>query len=293
LELEKMSAEYRPVPTIPFHSIDARLEKHGIKLEFHGATTALIGARGTLFATSDGNSTHFERKLGVDAHDVLEAIEAEYSVGLVDENDCRFWGGADDDQLAASNPYTKASESWILIEGPSLGDAKFVKEWVEAAQAADEALMDYFRKNPVFGEDGGRIEIADLFEFTPCAMALLCWWINDKGVFGVNLLHSVHAEAITVMAATGFLTRVDHHYWMSIPRGCNISPIMDALLQFVETGKVDGPQHFARLLTTMTQEEMCAFKCRLKEVGGPADRNSGLRKIRLVCSMGRKIQSDE
>src|SRR3954454_1519737 len=87
-----MSAEYRPVCEIPFHSIDKRLAKHGIEVQHRGAVTDLIGPLGTLFATPEGSSTHFERALAVDARAVIDALEMEYGTKIVDENDHRFWG---------------------------------------------------------------------------------------------------------------------------------------------------------------------------------------------------------
>jgi hypothetical protein len=86
-----MSVEFGPVTTIPFHYIDERLEKYGIKVERYGYRTALIGRNGTLFVTPEGESTHFENKF-VDTDDVLDAIRAEYQVEIVDEEDRRFWG---------------------------------------------------------------------------------------------------------------------------------------------------------------------------------------------------------
>jgi hypothetical protein len=87
-----VSAEFRPVSPISFKVIDKRLEKYGIRVDLSGATTALIGPHGTLFATPEGNSTHFECKLGVDVQIMLDMIETKYGMPVVDENDHRFWG---------------------------------------------------------------------------------------------------------------------------------------------------------------------------------------------------------
>jgi len=87
-----MSAEYRPVHEIPFHNIDKRLEKYGIEVQHRGAVTYLTGPFGTLFATPEGSSTHFERALAVDTHAVIDALEMEYGTKIVDEDDHRFWG---------------------------------------------------------------------------------------------------------------------------------------------------------------------------------------------------------
>ena len=38
-----MSVEFRPVSAIPFHYIDERLEKYGIKVERYGYGTVLTG----------------------------------------------------------------------------------------------------------------------------------------------------------------------------------------------------------------------------------------------------------
>ena len=68
-----MSVEYRPVSAIPFGAIDKRLEKYGIEVEMSGHITRLTGPNGTLFVKPKGDSTHFERKLGVDTEAVLNA----------------------------------------------------------------------------------------------------------------------------------------------------------------------------------------------------------------------------
>ena len=94
-----MSMEYRPVSAIQFSSIDNRLEKYGLKVEMSGHATALSGRNGVLFAKPEGESTHFERKLGVDTEDVLEAIRTEYGVEIVDENDYRFWGFSSEEAM--------------------------------------------------------------------------------------------------------------------------------------------------------------------------------------------------
>jgi hypothetical protein len=78
-----MSAEYRPVTAIPFCDIDKRLEKYGIKVDASCTITALIGSQGTLFARPEGNSTHFDCRLGVDVQAVLDAIETEYGITII------------------------------------------------------------------------------------------------------------------------------------------------------------------------------------------------------------------
>jgi hypothetical protein len=88
---DAISVEFRPLSAIPFHYIDERLEKYGIKVERYGYETTLTGRAGTLFATPEGGSTHFENKY-TDTDDILDAIQTEYQVEIVGENDPLFWG---------------------------------------------------------------------------------------------------------------------------------------------------------------------------------------------------------
>src|SRR6476661_4036566 len=187
-----MSAEYRPVTEIPFHVIDQRLGKYGIKLELHGAITGLIGPYGTLFARPEGNSTHFQRGVGVDTQ------------AVVDEIDHRFWGFAShDDMLEAYSRSDRPSEfsprNWVLVEGPSIGDANFTIAWLMAAIAADKALQAYFQEHPRFRERLRRIEIATLIEFAPCSMAFVRMWLQQKGTFSIDLFDSEDADNFPVM----------------------------------------------------------------------------------------------
>jgi hypothetical protein len=264
-----MSAEYRPVHEIPFRNIDERLEKYGIRVELLGATTGLVGAHGTLFARPEGNSTHFERGVGVDTQAVLDAIETEYGITIVDESDHRFWGFAShDDMLEAYSRSDRPSEfsprNWVLVEGPSIGDANFTIAWLMAAIAADKALQAYFQEHPRFRERLRRIEIATLIEFAPCSMAFVRMWLQQKGTFSIDLFDSEDADIFPVMTAAGFFTRTGQRYQMTIPQGVNIAALRDALLQLAETEDEHCFLHPESLLVTMTRMEAETWKGRLE-----------------------------
>ena len=87
-----MSTEYRPVFAIQFSALDKRLEKYGIKVDISDHNTALTGPNGILVATPEGESIHCERKLRVDTEAVLNAIQTEYGIEIVDENDHAILG---------------------------------------------------------------------------------------------------------------------------------------------------------------------------------------------------------
>jgi hypothetical protein len=264
-----MSAEYRPVSAIPFHVIDKRLEKYGMKVEHHGAVTALIGPLGTLFATPDGNSTHFERKFDVDTQAVLDAIEREYGIEIVDENDHRFWGFASHDDLLEAccrpgRPTKISPRSWVLIEGPSIGDAEFAKQWLEVALKADQAMEAYFKEHSAFRQSIQRVEIASLVEFAPSAMAFVRMWLSNIGVFAIDLFDCLEAELFSVMAAAGFFTRTGQRYQMTIPERIDVLTMRDALLQLAETEDEHYFLHPERLSVTLTNREAENWKCRLE-----------------------------
>src|SRR5437899_118619 len=169
-----MSAEYKPVYTIAFNLIDKRLEKYGIKVELSDAITALRGPHGTLFARPEGTSTRFERRLGVDVQAILDAIETEYGITIVDENDYRFWGFTGRNEMLAaysrtSRPSEVSPRNWILIEGPCILDADFTAAWLATAVQADEVLDGYFQTNPSFREWLYRLETTTVFKFAPWA----------------------------------------------------------------------------------------------------------------------------
>ena len=259
-----MSAEYRPVSAIPFHVIDKRLEKYGIKVDLSGAVTALIGPYGSLFARPEGDSTHFERHICVDTQAVLDAIETEYGIEIVDENDHRFWGFASDDEVveACRRPGRTFEVDWILIEGPSIGDADFTMAWLGAVVEADEVLEAYFQKDPRFRETLRRLEIASLIEFAPRALAFVRMWL-EEGVFAIDRFDSEYAEMFSVMAPVGFFTRTGQRYQMTIPQRVDIVAIRDALVRLAETEDKDGFLHPERLLVTMTRGEAESWKRRL------------------------------
>jgi hypothetical protein len=266
-----MSAEYRPVSNLAFHTIDDRLEKHGIKVEFGGAVTKLVGPFGVLFATLEGNSTHFERALGVETQAVVDAIEKEYGIEIIDENDHRFWGFASHDDLleAYCRPDRDSKISprnLVLVEGPSIGDAEFAKQWTEGALKADAVLEAYFQENPGFREKLHRIETVALVKFAPCVMAFVRMWLQQQGVFSIDLFDSEDADLFSVMAAMGFFSRTGERYQMTIPQTVDISAILHALLRLAGTEDEHSFLHPESLLVTLTAAEAETWKCRLNSI---------------------------
>ena len=267
-----MSAEYRPVTAISFRAIDTRLEKYGIKVDMSDAITTLVGPHGTLFARPEGNSTHFERRLGVDTQAILDAIEREYSVVIVDENDHRFWGFTSHDQMVAE--FKDPSRSWpvnrsILIEGPSIGDGDFTAAWLAAAVQADGALRAYFKVDSNSQESLPRPVIRTLTKIVPCAVAFLHMWLEEKGVYTIDLFDTKYADIVPIMAVAGFFKRTGERYQMTIPQRVNLVIICDALVRLAENAEKDGLWQPENLLVTLTREEAGRWKGRLLAMDCP------------------------
>ena len=267
-----MSAEYRPVRDIPFRTIDERLERYGIKLEYCGAVTKLIGPSGILFAEPEGNSTHFERHLGVDTDAALDALEREYGIEIVDENDHRFWGFATVDEMNASFKEVAIARCrsaelcgihWILVEGPCSGNAEFAYRWLQSAIEADRLLQGYFHENPDFRSRIRRLEIACNIEFAPSAMAFIRMWLERGVAFSVDLIDSEWAEIACVMAAVGFFLQTGVRYQMTVPKQLTIDLIKRALLQLAGTEDAESILHPENLLASITRAQTQEWNQRL------------------------------
>src|SRR5258708_19043825 len=76
----------------------------------------------------------------------------------------------------SGRPSEVSPRNWVLVEGPSIGDANFTIAWLMAAVEADKALQAYFQEHPRFRERLRRIEIFSLIEFAPCGMAFVRMW---------------------------------------------------------------------------------------------------------------------
>src|SRR5205085_5637065 len=55
-------------------------------------------------------------------------------------------------------PTEISPRSWVLVEGSSIGDAEFAKQWLSAALKADEALEIYFKEDSAFRQSIQRSE---------------------------------------------------------------------------------------------------------------------------------------
>jgi hypothetical protein len=255
-----MSAEYRPVYNLPFDLLDGRLEKYGISVDQQGGVTCLVGPHGVLVARPEGNSTHFERSLGVDTQAVLDALAVEYGIEIVDENDLRFWGFSSKAEMIASRAKALSwNDLWILVEGPAVSDARFAIDWLQAAIDADRMLEQVFEQHPEFRKCLPSREMA----FAASALAFIGTWIEEQGVFSFSLIRNCRANIFSVMAGLGFFTLTGGRYQLTIPSHLKVEKIVDAMCSLAATEDEEGSFYPHRLLATMSLPETDNWKEKL------------------------------
>src|ERR1700757_4880110 len=119
--------------------------------------------------------------------------------------------------------------SFILVEGPGCGDARFVSEWLSKALKADEILQQMrFTERDLFE----RIESLELIyrvAFAPVALACVRKWFRTLGAFTVNIPNSQWSDMLAVIADIGFLTQTGNRYQMTLPKTLDSESIGSAL----------------------------------------------------------------
>jgi hypothetical protein len=256
-----MSAEYRTLEPLPFHSLN-RLEKHGISVEMGAGYAELIGPHGVLCARPEEDSTHFERSLCVDTQAILEAIEKEYGVTILDEDDPRFWGFKDHgDMVRAMNEPGRR----VLVEGPSIRDLDFAAAWLMAVVGAHERFWEC-SKDPRFRASLDYLQIRSFIEFHNSAMDFVGSWLQGKGAFEFEVQNHVRGVTFAVMKALGFFSLTDQRYQMTMPSGVTQEDIYKAVHRLTEMHDGNGCLCPEELLVSMEPQEAKEWAVRLKDM---------------------------
>ena len=86
-------------------------------------------------------------------------------------------------------------------------------------------------------------------------MAFICCWQDSWPAFSFDLFSSEWFEAFAYMTATGFFTRTDQHYQMTLPPALTSETVALALLQLAATEDENDLSNPQWLLATMTEED--------------------------------------
>lgn len=123
-------------------------------------------------------------------------------------------------------------EPWVLVEGPSSGDAEFTTQWLLAAISADGLLEDYYAIDPSFRPLILGLETMYCIEFVPAAMAFLRKWLKTRSAFSLSLFDSQWTHMFAIMAGVGFFTRTGDRYQITVPKNLMITSIKGARAQY-------------------------------------------------------------
>jgi hypothetical protein len=157
-------------------------------------------------------------------------------------------------------------EPWVLVEGPSSGDAEFTSQWLLAAIAADRLLEEYYAKDPNFRPSILGLETMYCIEFVPAAMAFLRKWLKTQTAFSLSLFDSQWTHMFSIMEGVGFFTRTGDRYQMTLPKNLMITPIKDAVLQLAATEDSEYLHHPEQFLTTMSRYQAKIGKQKLRRL---------------------------
>jgi hypothetical protein len=152
------------------------------------------------------------------------------------------------------------NDPWLLIEGPSWGDAKFWSEWLLACAQAQE-LWRQAVEDPAFEK---RVELLSVW-FIPdfgIAGCLMLMELKEQRTSLVISLHSNLGELSVMMAGMGFFARFNHQYTFAIPRALDINIVKVAMLEFAQTGDEKYILHPEYLVTTLSYSEAKACQQR-------------------------------
>jgi hypothetical protein len=205
-----------------------------------------------LCARPEGNSTHFERSLFVDTQAVLDAIEKEYSVTIVDEDDPRFWGFSTWDDMRRQRE--EMEQRKILVEGPCTRDARFAVAWLSSAIELDQRWNECLNGSVKIL----RVEVS--------AMEFVQRWLEGNGVFSLYLHRGMMAETLLVMAELGFLTLTGNRYQMTLPGAITKANVRRALFRLIEIQDEHELAHLENLFAMLSESEVENWMDRLKSM---------------------------
>jgi len=158
------------------------------------------------------------------------------------------------------------NSSFVLIEGPCCGDARFISEWLSRALKADEILQKMRLTDRDLFERIESLELIYSVAFAPVALACVRKWFRTLGAFTVNIPNSHWSDMLAVIADIGFLTQTGNRYQMTLPETLDRESIGSALLRLASTEDSEGCIHPEMLLLTITQPEAATWKKRLNKM---------------------------
>lgn len=153
------------------------------------------------------------------------------------------------------------NEQCILVECPRWGDAKFLGNWLLAADKANNLLMEV-REDLIFADQISTLEMVYVLDFAGDAyfMATEC----GGNVAALIINYREEAEGFAMMVEMGFFKFIDGRYQMVVPNSVAAEDIRRALQMLARTEDAEHMLHPDHLVRTMSRTEANKWQTRLK-----------------------------
>jgi hypothetical protein len=166
----------------------------------------------------------------------------------------------------------KHNGTYILVEGPSWGDAEFYGRWLLDAAKVNQLLQQAKRDDPDFRKAIDALEMVRCLDFGIMATVFVSQFTDKKfHTFVVNA-NSVDLIEFVLMAEMGFFALTGDRYQMTTPSNLDMDKVKQAHLKLARTEDEDWihPERlvvdipyarattYQRLLNDMNQEQRLA-----------------------------------
>jgi|SoiMethySBSTD1v2_1073268.scaffolds.fasta_scaffold542026_2 hypothetical protein len=148
----------------------------------------------------------------------------------------------------------ETSDFYVLVEGPTWGDAQFYGEWLLAAAKAQLFWTDAV-KDQQFAKEIERLRVAYEPDFGIAATVMLMNLRGHWTTFVLDLLYSEEGEEFVMMAGIGLFVPSGRAWRMTIPPVLTSETVKNAALAFARTEDREYILHPEQLVTCMSRAE--------------------------------------
>jgi hypothetical protein len=158
---------------------------------------------------------------------------------------------------------SKDDHKYVLVEGPSWGDARFYGGWLLKAARA-EALWRQVRNSPTFKDAAERLTVAFFPDFGIAATIMLAYLRRNFVSFTIPL-YGEEGNEFAMMTEMGFFVRTGERYKMAIPKRLKMNDIKSAALKFVQTADSKCVLHPEYLVAAVPKKRAERMQRRLRK----------------------------
>jgi hypothetical protein len=156
------------------------------------------------------------------------------------------------------------NDPYVLVQGPSWGDAQFYGEWLLAAARA-EAYRKESCADENFKRLMDRVCAAHVPDFGVAATFMIMQLKEYLTTFLIEL-NSIDGDDFTMMAEMGFFEQRDTHYQMVLPSSLTLEKVKAAIFKYSKTEDDEFMLHPEYLVTAMPLSEATTLQRRLRAI---------------------------